>query len=95
MEEEIAEAVASSHPDRAIDIFVETADAVASESNTRTYPEAGRLLKRAKRVLERNGRSAEWSSILEDLRVKHCRKRRLMEVLDGIEDRPIVKGGSM
>jgi uncharacterized Zn finger protein len=93
LEEAIAEAVASSHPDRAIDIFVEAADSVASQTNTRTYPEAGRLLKRAKRVLEKNGRSAEWSSILEDFRLNHRRKRRLMEVLDGIEDRPIVKGG--
>ena len=92
LEEEIAEAVASSHPDRAIDILVETADSVASQTKTRTYPEAGRLLKRAKRVLEENGRSEEWKSILEDFRHNHRRKGRLMEVLDGIEDRPIVKG---
>jgi uncharacterized Zn finger protein len=92
LEEEIAEAVASTYPDRAIDIFVEAADSVASQTNTRTYPEAGRLLKRAKRVLEKNGRSEEWKSILEDFRHNHRRKRRLMEVLEGIEDRPIVKG---
>ncbi len=91
-EEKVAEAVASSHPDRSIGIFVEAADAVASETNTRTYPEAARLLKRAKQVLEKNDRSGEWIWILEDFRHKHRRKRRLMEVLDGIEDRPIVKG---
>jgi len=91
-EEKIAEAVASSHPDRAIDIFVKAADSVASETKTRTYPEAGRLLKRAKEVLGREGRSAEWSSILEDFRLNHRRKRRLMEVLDGLENRPIMKG---
>ena len=91
LEKEIAEAVASSHPDRAVDIFVKAADSVASETNTRTYPEAGRLLREAKRVLEKNGRGAEWSSILQDFRLNHRRKRRLMEVLDGIEDRPIMK----
>ena len=48
LEEEIAEAVASSHPDRAIDIFVKTADSVASQADTRTYREAGDLLNRAK-----------------------------------------------
>ena len=90
-EEEVAEAVAASYPDRAIDIFVEAADSVASQTNTRTYPEVGRLLKRAKQVLERNGRSGEWSAILEDFRFNHRRKRRLMEVIDGIEDHPIVK----
>ena len=42
-------------------------------------------------MLEENGRSEEWSSILEDFRQNHRRKRRLMEVLDGLEDRPIVK----
>lgn len=91
-EEKIAEAVASSYPDRAITIFVEAADRVASETNTRTYPEAGRLLKRARQVLERHGRSGEWSGILKDFRFQHHRKWRLMEVLDGIEGRPIVKG---
>lgn len=90
-EEAVAEAVASSHPDRAIAIYRQAADYVASKTNTRTYPEAGRLLKRAKRLLEKNGRGGEWATVVEEFRSKHRRKRRLMEVIDGIEGRPIVK----
>lgn len=92
LELEVAQAVASSSPDRAVRIFVEAAESVASETNTRTYPEAGRLLKRAKKVLEEAGRMEEWGPILDDFRQRHRRKRRLMEVLDGMEGRPIVKG---
>ncbi len=92
LEVEVAEAVASSSPDRAVHIFVAAADSVASATNTRTYPEAGRLLKRAKGVLEEKDRMEEWNPILDDFRQKHRRKRRLMEVLDGMEGRPIVRG---
>lgn len=36
------------------------------------------------------GRSSEWPEILAEVRESHRRKRRLMEVLDGLEGKPIV-----
>lgn len=34
---------------------------------------------------------AEWQRYLKELREKHFRKRRLMEILDGLDGKPIVK----
>ena len=87
----IAKAVESSHPDRAIAIYQQLADSIASETNTKTYPEAGDYLKRTKRLLEKAGRGGEWPAIIDDFRSTHGRKPRLMEVIDGISGHPIVK----
>ncbi|MEQ8844177.1 MAG: hypothetical protein RIB58_04920 [Phycisphaerales bacterium] len=87
----VAKAVEGAHPDRAIEIYVSLANAIAAETNTKTYPEAGALLKRVKSLLKKSGREQDWPTILGDFRTENRRKRRLMEVLDGIEGRPIVK----
>lgn len=87
----VAKAVEGAHPDRAIEIYVSLANAIAAETNTKTYPEAGALLKRVKSLLKKSGREQDWPIILGDFRTENRRKRRLMEVLDGIEGRPIVK----
>lgn len=88
----IAEAVESSHPDRAIAIYQQLADSIASETNTKTYPEVGGYLRRIKRMLKRADRSSEWPAIVGEFRSNHGRKPRLMRVIDGIEGRPIVNG---
>ena len=38
------------------------------------------------KVYEQTGRLAEWKTLIMILRVKHKAKRRLMEVLDGLEE---------
>jgi hypothetical protein len=36
-------------------------------------------------------RTREWSELLASIRQKHGRKTRLMDVLDGLEHKPIVR----
>ena len=87
----MARAVETSHPDRAIAIYGELAHSIALETNTKTYPEAVNCLKRIRSLVKRTGREADWPAIVDEFRSKHGRKRRLMQVLDGIEGRPIVR----
>ncbi len=87
----IAKAVEKAHPDRAITIYQQLADSIASETNTRTYPEAGRYLKRIKPLLKKAGRKNDWNEIIAEFRAKHGRKPRLMQVIDGITGRPIAR----
>ena len=87
----VAKAVEKTHPGRAITIYQQLADSIASETNTKTYPEAGKYLKRIKPLLKKAGREGDWSAIIDEFRAKHGRKPRLMQVIDGIEGRPIVK----
>jgi uncharacterized Zn finger protein len=87
----VAKAVEGTHPDRAIEIYMSLANAVAAKTDPKTYPEVGRYLKRVKSLLKESAREKDWPSIIGDFRTENRRKRRLMEVLDGIEGRPIVK----
>lgn len=90
-DDRIAEAIEAIHPQRAIEIYQSLAESIAAETNTKTYPEVGRYLKRIKPLLRKLKRTADWDQLLANFREKHARKRRLMEVLDSLEGRPIVR----
>jgi uncharacterized Zn finger protein len=87
----IAGAIEITHPERAVDLYHRLALAIAAETKTKTYPEVGRYLKRVQSLLRKLDRTADWQRLLADFRKDHGRKRRLMEVLDGMEGRPIVR----
>jgi uncharacterized Zn finger protein len=89
----VARAVSATHPDRAIDIYREAAVSLIERAKPEAYAQAGALLRRVRELLAGSARSHEWPAILAGLREIHARKRRLMEVLDGLEGRPIVGGG--
>ena len=48
-------------------------------------------LRKAAKVIAKEKKQEEWGRYLQRLRENHARKIRLMEVLDGLEDLPIIK----
>jgi uncharacterized Zn finger protein len=48
-------------------------------------------LKKIRGVYERTKRQPEWEKYVRIIRVENARKRRLMEILDGLEDKPILE----
>lgn len=86
----VAEAVASTHPDRAIEIYRAAAGRLIDQMKPDAYVSAGGLLRRVRDLLRASKRSREWPELLAGIRESHRRKRRLMEVLDGLDRRPIV-----
>lgn len=89
---QVAEAVAEAYPDRALAIWKRLAEAEIARTDTRAYETAAGYLRKAQRLLEGLDRSAEWHSYLTTLRQANARKRRLLEILDHLGDRRIVKG---
>ena len=91
---EVAEAVAGTHPDRAVAIYKKKAEGLIATVTPRGYEAAGTYLRKIKRVLSDCGRGDEWSSYLETLRQANRRRPRCMEVLGRVDrgDRPIVNG---
>jgi uncharacterized Zn finger protein len=87
----VARAVASTHPERAIGIYRAAEERLIDRAHPNAYAEAGGLLRRVREILDASGRSSEWPEIVAEVRESHRRKRRLMEVLDGLEGRPIVR----
>jgi uncharacterized Zn finger protein len=86
IDERLADAVATSHPDVALQIWLSIAERLIGQVKPKAYQEAAGYLRQMHRVYEKTGRLAEWKTLLMRLRTQHKAKRRLMEVLDDLEN---------
>ncbi|MCP3952866.1 MAG: SWIM zinc finger domain-containing protein [Desulfobacterales bacterium] len=87
----VAAAVQRHAPDRAVAIWKNKAERLIARVKPRAYQEAGRYLRKAAKVMARESKQMEWDRYLQSLRKHHARKIRLMEVLDSLDNRPIIK----
>lgn len=90
-EDEIAAAVQTHAPDRAVAIWQKKAEWLIAQVKPSAYQEAAIYLRKAGSVMARRQEKEQWDKYLRDLRETHARKRRLMEILDGLDGKPIVK----
>jgi uncharacterized Zn finger protein len=93
-EDEIATAVQTHSPDRAVAIWKKRAEELIAQGIPSAYREAAKYLRKAGAIIAPQDRAKQWDQYLRDLRVKHARKRRLIEILDGLGGKPIVKNRS-
>ncbi len=82
---EVAEAVKSAHPDRAIAIWKETAERHIARVQTSGYEASVPYLRKMKNALTRAGRKQEWEAYLASLREENKRRPRCLEVLDRLK----------
>ncbi len=90
-EDDVATAIQNHAPDRAVAIWKNYAERFISEIKPSAYREAAIYLQKAQKVMVREKRQAEWNLYVEGLRKEHSRKRRLMEILDTLGGKPVVK----
>ena len=90
-DDEVAAAVQSHAPERAVDIWNSKAERLIAQVKPKAYREAAKYLRKAGLVMEQQKKSKQWSQYLQGLRRQHARKIRLIEILDGLEGKPIVK----
>jgi uncharacterized Zn finger protein len=90
-DDEVATAVQAHAPDRAVAIWKNKAERLIAQAKPRAYQEAAKSLRKAANVMCREKKRADWESYLKALREQHLRKRRLIEILDGLDGKPIVK----
>ena len=62
-----------------------------AEVKPKAYQEAGKYLRKAAKIMGKDSKSKEWDRYLRSLREQHARKIRLMEVLDNLDDKPIIE----
>ncbi len=91
-EDRIASAIATHAPDRAVALWQGLAERSIAQTNPRAYERAGSCLRKAAAVRKQQGQSAQWARYVQELRQTHARKRRFIEVLDGVLHRPIIAG---
>lgn len=85
----VAEVIAESHPQIALDIWRAIVDSLIGQVKPKAYEEAAGYLRRMCKVYQENHRASEWHSLLDKLRREHKAKRRLLEVLDGLSGKKI------
>lgn len=90
-EDAIATTVQTHAPDRAVAIWKSKAEILIAQVKPKAYQEAGKYLRKAAKVMAKERKQVEWDRYLQSLREHHARKIRLMEVLDGLDDKPIIK----
>ena len=86
IDEQLAKAVATSHPDVALQIWQSIAERLIGQVKPKAYQEAAGYLRQMHKVYEKTGRVTEWKTLIMRLRTQHKAKRRQMEVLDGLEN---------
>lgn len=87
LEDRIADAVAGAYPERAFAIWKKRAERLINEVRPQSYEVSLQYL----RKLQSHMPPPEWEEYRDELRRKHARKKRFLEVLDRVEDRQIIK----
>lgn len=91
IDEQLAKAVTHSHPEVALAIWQSIAEGLIGQVKPKAYIEAARYLRQMHKVYEQTARLSDWKALIMRLRTQHKAKRRLMEVLDGLEkDRKLI-----
>ncbi len=88
-EDRIASAIETHAPDRALAIWRTKAENLIALTKPRAYEEAVRYLRKAGAIMTREGRQPEWAQYLQDLRARHARKTRLLQVLNRLSGKRI------
>lgn len=87
----VAAAIASSHPERALEIYGRSLDAQLERANISAYETCRDYLARMRPVMFSLGREKEWKSLLADIRLKYRNRPRFMEILDSLDGRTILE----
>lgn len=82
---EVAEAIKSAYPERAIAIWQETAESNIARVQTSGYEAAVPYLRKMKNALTRAGRKQEWDEYLASLREENKRRPRCLEILSRLK----------
>ena len=90
-EDAIADAVQVQAPERAVAIWKNKAERLITQVKPSAYQEATKYLRKAGLVMSKQNNQTQWDQYLGGLRETHARKRRLIEILDGLEEKPIMK----
>ena len=78
---EVAEAIKSAYPERAIAIWQETAEGHIAQVSTSGYEASLPYLRKMKNALTRAGCKQEWDEYLASLQEENKRRPRCLEVL--------------
>lgn len=86
----VAEAVAISHPQRAIDIYRRQMDHHLTQASVGAYETVAACLRKLRPIMTSIDRENGWTQLVNDIRLRYRNRPRFMEILDRLENRPIL-----
>jgi uncharacterized Zn finger protein len=86
-----AEAIQVHAPDKAVSIWKNLSEREIARVSPSRYAEARRYLRKMRNALHEHGRDMEQQQYIISLREEHYRKKRLPEMLDGLDEKPILE----
>ena len=87
----VAEAVAATHPERTLEIYLAALNAQLPHAQVSSYESATGYLKKLRPIYQSLGRANEWDALLATIREKYRIRPRFMELLDRLDNQPIVQ----
>ncbi|MBU1182162.1 MAG: SWIM zinc finger family protein [Pseudomonadota bacterium] len=87
-EDKIAVAIKDHSPDRAVSIWKKIVENLIAQVKPRAYESAVKYLLKIHNILDEHAKNMEWERYLKNLKEKHIRKRRFVEILEGLERKP-------
>ncbi|MCL5423302.1 MAG: SWIM zinc finger family protein [Nitrospirae bacterium] len=91
-EDNVATAIADLYPEKAVEIWKGIAESHISQTNVGEYLIGANYLRKVRKTLIKNGKTSEWDTYVARLREANRRRPRLIEILDGLSEKPIIKG---
>jgi uncharacterized Zn finger protein len=89
--EGVADTIAEKFPERAIVIWKQIAEAYLKEARPKSYELAIGDIRKIKETLKHQDRLPEWEHYLSELKKNHVRKKRFLDMLVILDERPIVQ----
>jgi uncharacterized Zn finger protein len=89
--DQVAAAVADSHPQRALDIYRRRLDSCLPRADFSAYESSAAYLKKMRPIYRALHRDEEWQKLVAEIRHKYGNRPRFMEVLDKLEGRTILQ----
>ncbi len=93
LEDRVAGAIAHDYPDKAVGIWKGIAERHVSQTGVKFYIDGARYLRKVKGTMIKNGKANEWATYLQQLKDANRRKPRLLETLDALSEKPIIRSG--
>jgi len=89
--ERVAEAVAKSHPERALEIYQHALNLHLPHASISAYESVAAYLKKMRPIMRSLKRTKQWNALVAEIRQKYGNRPRFMEILDRLEGRTILE----
>lgn len=89
--DDVALAIQKKFPEQSIGIWKKLAEGAVALAKKSAYAEAGGYLRKMRKLMYAKGMEKDWLHYATSLRAQHARKRLFLEVLDSMEEKPILR----